>query len=125
MPSRAMRPCVYPGCRELTTDGHCAKHPKKENRGSAYERGYTHRWDKQAKLFLSRPENQFCVLRLDKDCNRLSQCVDHIDPPNGPDDPRFFNENNWQPACIHCNSVKGHRYLKGTYKPFDKGGKEL
>jgi 5-methylcytosine-specific restriction protein A len=35
--------------------------------------------------------------------------VDHIDPPDGPGDPRFWDTANHQPACIHCNSVKGHK----------------
>ena len=62
-------------------------------------------------------ENQFCSLRL-PGCTFIAQCVDHIDPPDGPDDPRFWDKNNHQPACIHCNSVKGHRKIVGSYKVF-------
>lgn len=124
MPNKPLRPCRQPGCPELVQGGYCDKHKRDTNReydkrrGTAHERGYTYRWQKYSKLFLSNPENVFCKLQL-PGCTNIADCVDHIDPPNGPDDPRFWDRDNHQPACIHCNSVKGHRKMAGTAKPFD------
>jgi len=119
MAMRAKKPCAYPGCAALVDGGvrHCDKHGQKvqkkiqkqadERRGSANDRGYTYRWRKYSSWFLNQPENVMCKLQLNG-CTRVSGCVDHIDPPDGPDDPRFWDETNHQGACIHCNSVKGH-----------------
>jgi 5-methylcytosine-specific restriction protein A len=121
MPTRAKKPCAYQGCASLVDGGerYCEKHRKKvqqqvdEHRGSANDRGYTYRWRKYSLWFLRQPENVMCKLQLDG-CTKLSECVDHIDPPNGADDPRFWDTDNHQGACIHCNSVKGHRKMEGT-----------
>lgn len=120
MPSRAKKPCNYPGCNELIDGGqrYCDKHKKQvqqladERRGSANDRGYTYEWRIYSIWFLKQPENVLCKLQL-PGCTRLSKCVDHIDPPDGPDDPRFWDKDNHQGACIHCNSVKGHKKIDG------------
>ncbi len=87
-------------------------------RGTANQRGYTYRWQKYSRHFLSRPDNVFCKLQL-PGCTNLADCVDHIVPPDGPDDPRFWDPANHQAACIHCNSKKGRRAQKGTAMPFE------
>ncbi|KXG42866.1 HNH endonuclease [Tepidibacillus decaturensis] len=118
MPNRPLKPCSYPGCTNLTRERYCEKHKKQEqkrydeHRGTAAQRGYDWRWQRYSKYFLKQPENAFCKLQF-PGCTRLAQCVDHIDPPDGQNDPRFWDTNNHQAACIHCNSVKGHRYIKG------------
>ena len=84
-------------------------------RGSARERGYDSRWSAYSKWYLAQPNHQLCALRLDEGCAVVAQCVDHIDPPDDRHDPRFWNPENHQPACIHCNSVKGHRFMRGKY----------
>lgn len=120
MPSRAKHFCNHPGCAELVSDTYCpehvALHAREEDRrrGSAATRGYGYKWQQYSKGFLRKPENQICKLHL-PGCTILAQCVDHIDPPDGPGDPRFWDKKNHQPACIHCNSVKGHRMQVGTY----------
>ena len=35
----------------------------------------------------------------------LAECVDHIIAHKG-DMQLFWDENNWQPLCLHCNSKK-------------------
>ena len=127
---RARKFCRYPGCPNFVGHGprYCDTHAAEEieeqrrneaardrRRGSAKQRGYDARWSRYSKWFLSRPQNQFCVLHLDDGCAGVAQCVDHIDPPEGPNDPRFWDYSNHQPACIHCNSVKGHRKLRGNF----------
>ena len=118
VPNKPKRPCSKPGCNVLTDFRYCDMHIKEQSRiddrmrGSAHERGYTSRWQRYSKWFLSRPENVLCKLEL-VGCTIFSRCVDHIDPPNGPDDPRFWDTTNHQSACIHCNSVKGRKKMVG------------
>lgn len=118
--------CRHPGCPALVggSSRYCDAHKadeqeaerrQDERRGSARARGYTTRWNKYSKWFLSLPGNQFCKLHIDAGCAIVAQCVDHIDPPNGADDPKFWDANNHQPACIHCNSVKGRQRQPGTW----------
>lgn len=123
MPSKPKHMCNRPGCPNLTSNRFCEEHTKQDQqyrdqrRGSAHERGYTSRWRRYSQSFLGKPENVFCKLQL-PGCTNISECVDHIDPPNGPDDQRFWEPKNHQGACIHCNSVKGHRKMVGNSKPF-------
>ena len=127
MAVRARRFCRCPGCRELTGDpsGYCGQHremydaqvrQRDARRGSAKERGYDARWARYSKAFLAQPGHQLCALQLDGGCAIVAQCVDHIDPPEGPGDPKFWDPANHQPACIHCNSVKGHRRIVGRLR---------
>ena len=123
MPLRPLKPCSHPGCPNLTSERFCPEHARTERqrydqqRGSAHERGYTYRWSKYSKWFLRQPENVFCKLQL-LGCTNLSECVDHIDPVNGSSDPKFWQPENHQGACVHCNSVKGKRKIVGEGKPF-------
>jgi 5-methylcytosine-specific restriction protein A len=89
-----------------------------KRRGSAKERGYDYKWYRYSQWFLKQPGNQFCAYRL-PGCTMLAKCVDHQYPPNGPDDPLFWNKKNHKSACVHCNSVKGHKYLK-TFSELQK-----
>jgi 5-methylcytosine-specific restriction enzyme A len=124
MANKALRFCLHPGCNALTTDRYCSAHQSDENeqralsdkkRGNANQRGYTYRWSKYSKWFLSQPGNQICKLHIDEGCTLVADCVDHIDPPNGRDDPKFWQPGNFQAACTHCNVIKGHRKMVGTY----------
>lgn len=130
MADRTLHFCRYPGCGALTGGQYCPQHQGEgkarqreqarawdERRGSSRQRGYDTRWSKYSRWFLSLPQHQLCALRLDEGCAVIAQCVDHIDPPDGPGDPRFWDTSNHQPSCIHCNSVKGHRRITGKYKP--------
>jgi len=127
MPSKSLRFCNHNGCTELISSRYCEKHDKEfqekqkeklayydKNRGSAQERGYDWRWQKYSKRFLKQPGNQICKLHF-QGCTLIANCVDHIEPHNGSHDPMFWEPTNHQAACIHCNSVKGHRKIVGTY----------
>ena len=126
MPMRPKKPCAAFGCPALIEAGtrYCEKHKRQEakrydwERGTAAQRGFTGHWQRYSKWFLRQPENIFCKLQL-PGCANVSQCVDHIDPPDGPNDPRFWDPENHQSACIHCNSVKGRRKMKGKGEPFE------
>lgn len=125
---RPMKLCSWPGCPNLVRgQTYCEQHAKQkqrnqdQRRGSAHERGYTYRWSKYSKWFLSQTENVFCKLQL-PGCTNLAQCVDHVQAPNGPNDPLFWQRDNHQSSCLHCNSVKGNKTLKGEAEPFGHMG---
>ena len=121
MPSRSLHFCNHPGCSELVSETYCethkAQHAKEydKRRGSSRERGYTTRWEKYRAWFLKQPGNQICKLHL-PGCTLVADCVDHIDPPDNANDPRFWDMSNHQASCIHCNSVKGHTKMIGEYE---------
>ena len=121
---RAKRFCRHAGCGTLTdhVSGYCEEHRaewdemnarRDRRRGTAYERGYDRRWNAYSRWYLRQPGHQLCVLHLDTGCAVIAQCVDHIVPPAGRNDPLFWDSTNHQPACIHCNSVKNDRVIRG------------
>jgi len=120
MPVKPLKPCRQPGCSALVAGSYCDKHKRQtqmeydHQRGTASRRGYDGRWQKYSKWFLRQPGNQICKLRLDSGCTLVAKCVDHITPPAGPNDPLFWDPDNHQASCIHCNSVKGKRKIVGS-----------
>ena len=132
---KAAQICKCIGCTSLTRDasGYCEVHrpaamaakearrqawrrKTDDRRGSAAERGYDWRWAKYSKWYLAQAGHQLCSLRISPRCAIVAQCVDHIDPPDDKYDPRFWAADNFQPACLACNSLKGHRYMVGTFR---------
>lgn len=133
MPARLRRPCAHIGCPNLVVpparycEVHKAEARAYENaydaqRGTANERGYSARWAKYRKWYLSQPEHALCVRCLAEDPPRLSPAtqVDHIKPVSGPDDPLFWEPSNHQPLCETCHSRKtatedgGYGHLRKT-----------
>jgi 5-methylcytosine-specific restriction protein A len=116
MPNRPKFFCRGKCGKLINGSGYCPDCEKKQQkigdlkRGTAHQRGYTSRWQRYSKWFLSQPENQFCKYNF-PGCNELSQCVDHRIPPKGKDDPLFWDKNNHVASCIRCNSVKGKRVI--------------
>jgi 5-methylcytosine-specific restriction protein A len=114
MPPKIKRVCAHLGCHELTTEHYCPgckeKYGKQDQRfynqkrGSAARRGYGYKWSKESKRLQDRAENQFCYIK-GPNCNQFVECIDHIIPPNGPNDPMFKDPLNRAPACNWCNSV--------------------
>lgn len=128
MPSKSLRFCAHRGCPNLTAERYCPEHASDQldnakrydkQRGTANQRGYKWRWQQASKAFLLLPGNQICMLHL-HGCTLIARCVDHIDPPSGPNDPLFWDTTNWQAACVHCNSVKGHTKQVGEYDMMDE-----
>lgn len=126
MPTKALHFCAHHGCNELTTKQYCARHEQEHaddykqrrydtKRGSAQERGYDSRWAKYSKWFLKQPGNQICKLHL-PGCKVIANCVDHIQAVTGKDDPKFWDTSNHQAACLHCNTVKGKKKIKGDFE---------
>jgi 5-methylcytosine-specific restriction enzyme A len=82
MPSRPKRPCSYPSCSNLTEERYCEQHKPQEhnrydnNRGTAAQRGYDHRWRKARLVFLRK--NPLCVRCLEERKLTSATVVDYI-----------------------------------------------
>ena len=112
--------CSHPGCNRLVSDTYCEEHAplhrkQESHRPASTDRGYDWRWRKFAKKYLARPEHQFCALHISSRCTGLADCVDHIHPLQGPNDPRKYDLTNLQPSCTPCNVRKGKRVIYGTH----------
>lgn len=112
-PAAPRRPCNKPGCGILGLTPYCEKHTKvkaeeakikDKYRGTASSRGYGYRWSKASKLY--RENNPLCIMCQKKGILKLNNCVDHIEPVSGPDDPKFWDETNWQGLCTTCHGIK-------------------
>lgn len=99
----ARRPCRMPGCPALVERDFCPAHvPAVRAERSASRRGYGRRWERYTRWFKRQPGNVIC-----RDCRRApTQCVDHIVPVSGPDDPRFWEPGNHQGLCHSCHNRK-------------------
>ena len=105
MPMKPKRPCKHPGCPSVTGGQYCELHAAlhTSDRGSAFERGYSYRWQAARKQFLA--NRPLCV-----ECQREGKLtpatiVDHIKPHRG-DPALFWDEKNWQPLCKKCHDRK-------------------
>lgn len=105
-----MRPCIEPGCPQLTTATRCSLHQRSKQRttdarrGSPTQRGYGPPWQRARKAVLRLvPYCVDCGHEGSKD-NPLS--VDHIVPKvrGGSDD-----DDNLTTRCRKHNSAKGSR----------------
>lgn len=106
MPSRAMRPCFWPGCRNTVTKGrYCDAHRAVEQRqrGTSAQRGYDYRWQKIRALHLQ--EFPLCAdpFNVHDGAPPLATDVDHIQRKRdgGTNDP-----SNLQSLCHSCHSRK-------------------
>lgn len=117
MPVAPRKICRYPGCSTLTETAYCGQHEKKKQdtvkskrikydkeRGTATQRGYNYSWSKYSKQF--RKENPLCVMCEKEGIVTLADCVDHIVPVSGQEDPLFWQASNHQSLCHSCHSVK-------------------
>jgi 5-methylcytosine-specific restriction enzyme A len=74
-------------------------------RGNSIERGYNARWRRVRLVFLR--EHPLCADPFGDHEGRATpaECIDHIVAHKG-DMKLFWDENNWQPLCLRCNSKK-------------------
>lgn len=118
MPTRPMRPCAHPGCRELVRAGYCDKHRQKDTQRRGTDAAAWHRWYslpewrdriRPAQL-LREPFCRECAARAAAE-NRPELCrvpatdVDHIIPHRG-DRALFLDPRNLQSLCHACHSRK-------------------
>lgn len=79
--------------------GATKKRKRVDRRKSSTKRGYGYQWEKYSRQY--RRDNPMCAK-----CEHPADCVDHIQPITGPDDPLFWIEENHQPLCTTCHSKK-------------------
>lgn len=77
----------------------------RDRRASASRRGYDRHWQRYVKFYRE------CVEPLCRECGKRGilspmDCVDHIEPMSGPDDPRWYDQTNHQALCLSCHSRK-------------------
>ncbi|ELH5809914.1 HNH endonuclease [Salmonella enterica] len=114
MPYQPLRRCTFPGCRHRVTSGRCDEHRQKDDqRGTAAQRGYDHRWRVYRAQFLS--ANPLCVICLREGRFTPATVVDHITPVNGQRDPLFWKATNHQGLCRDCHSWKTRTIDKRGY----------
>lgn len=78
--------------------------PRVDDRLSAPERGYDHRWRKLRDAYIrEHPLCQHCLL---KEIITPGWEVDHIEPFQGLDDPRRLDWFNLQTLCRPCHATK-------------------
>lgn len=129
-PQRAKRPCLVGSCKDFASNkGYCDQHQnrikqKDRERGTAHQRGYDARWEKERTKFLD--ENPLCADHRKRGLVEAATVVDHIVPHKG-DQVLFWDKNNWQPLCKSCHDRKTATEDKGgwsyqrpvTQKPVD------
>lgn len=109
MPCKPKRPCAYPGCGALVTDGpHCEKHRGADDRrrGTAAQRGYGSKWQRYRLRFLRR--QPLCVRCQAEGRVTAAQVVDHVQPHKG-DPVLFWSVTNHQALCKSCHDRKTAR----------------
>ncbi|MED4586658.1 HNH endonuclease [Brevibacillus choshinensis] len=109
MPSKSLKPCGKPGCKELTKDRYCKQHQQdtakqyEQERGSAAQRGYDRRWQKARLVYLAK--HPLCVHCQAEGRVKVAEHLDHIVAHKGNAE-LFWNESNWQGLCHSCHSKK-------------------
>ena len=115
MAFKSKKPCAYPMCPELISEGkYCKEHlalaQKEYNKHHRNNHSTTNKslyntpaWKKASKAHLR--ANPLCA-----ECQRQSnykeaQCVDHIIPHQG-DMNKFWDQENWQSLCNRCHAIK-------------------
>ncbi len=105
MPFKPLRPCRT--CNKLTNGAYCELHkPKEKPRLSAQERGYTSKWSKASKSYLS--THPWCVECEKKGIHEPATETDHIIPHKG-NMKLFWDSSNWQGLCKSHHSQKTAR----------------
>ena len=143
MASRPKRPCNYPGCPALITDGrYCPAHTAQAARedaamrGSASDRGYDGRWQEYSVYFRGRyplcgdrpanataeaaaagytlpPVEEFSRCKA-AGLVRPAELVDHVFPVTGQAHPLFWLPWNHQGLCWSCHNLKTARERAGV-----------
>lgn len=69
-----------------------------KTRPNSSRRGYDGDWEREAKAFLSRPENKRCA------CGAPATVVMHTRSIRQRPDLRM-DKSNWKPGCKRCNAI--------------------
>jgi 5-methylcytosine-specific restriction enzyme A len=79
---------------------------------------YSRQWQRYAAALLV--DNPVCltIARDGKPCNQPATEVDHVDPVDDENDPRFWDVNNHRARCKSCHSRKTWREQRGLAVDF-------
>lgn len=119
-PQRAKRPCLVSSCKDYSTNqGYCDNHQDKirkkdRERGTAHQRGYDARWEKERLEYLD--EHPLCADHQKRGYIVVAIVVDHIIPHKG-DKKLFWDKDNWQPLCESCHNRKTQLEDRGSWSP--------
>lgn len=122
-PQRAKRPCLVSSCKEYATNqGYCDNHQEKirkkdRERGTAHQRGYDARWEKERLVHLA--EQPLCADHQKRGYVVVATVVDHITPHKG-DKKLFWDKTNWQSLCKPCHDRKTQLEDRGSWSPQTK-----
>lgn len=113
MANKPMRPCRWPGCRQLTRQGYCPAHKPRKTRGESA------RWHRLYSLPLWRDVLRPGQLLREPWCRQCAQegrrvratVVDHIRPHRG-DWGLFTDPDNLQSLCKSCHDRKTAREMR-------------
>jgi 5-methylcytosine-specific restriction protein A len=83
------------------------RQPRTDNRKSAHQRGYDHRWQVARLAYLRR--NPLCILCQREDRLTIATVVDHIIPHRGNAKLFWDSANNWAALCARCHNAKTAR----------------
>ncbi|MDP9559763.1 UNVERIFIED_ORG: 5-methylcytosine-specific restriction endonuclease McrA [Rhizobium nepotum] len=117
MPSRAPSVCGHCGrahapgesCAAMARMARERKARFDQKRPHARARGYDREWEREAKAYLSRPENQFCQ------CGAKAVVVRHIKSIRLRPELRM-DQSNWRPGCQRCNALDAAEERRNTQR---------
>ncbi|MFH0900314.1 MAG: HNH endonuclease [Pseudomonadota bacterium] len=109
MPTKPPSPCSVPSCpARAVSGGRCAAHQRQREqvyerqRGTATQRGYDARWERESKAFLE--EHPYCVDCLAEGRYVLATEVHHTVPHKG-NMVLFWDKSKWAGCCKSHHSA--------------------
>ena len=106
MPSRALRPCAWPGCIAVQVSAYCDEHERKRARSAGahvaeHQRLYDRRWQRiRAAQLAAYP---WCARCLSEGIHTLATDVHHVERHLG--DTAMFYGSPLQSLCHVCHSA--------------------
>jgi hypothetical protein len=109
-----IKTCEFPGCsRHPEKNGYCIGHriysnapvvkekPKAIPKRSEKMQETMKSLKKDYNIFLAKPENKLCKLRIDAECTKQATAVHHLKGRTGKN---LTDQHFWLPSCSHCNN---------------------
>lgn len=72
---------------------------------------------KEYALYLAKPENKYCQLKMDEGCTKVASAVHHT---QGREGSNLTDQNTWMPSCSHCNIVAEEKDAEAREKGVKK-----
>lgn len=124
MPKAPLKPCAYPGCKELVVSGRCAEHrvsvDRTWKRDPDRQALYGRRWRRIRAAHLA--ENPWCVVCMAAGVYTPATEVDHVVDHKG--NVESFYQGELQSLCKKHHSEKTVREnVPGGSKNYETGGR--